>query len=415
MKPFTSTSNVPPAPPLSRRQPVRQTRTNPTRSTTSTSHLRGSIAEPQDNTQPPNHGFFPAITHFTDSIGALPKEMARNYSMLKEVDAKIYGPEEYLATLIARVCEAPLPSKGPVVSSLSGSEPIPAMETMRGKSNHGRVGSPNHQCSEGGTNGTRAAIPQVLNSSDLPRRDAFSKLYVVMSEMLGTLDEKNHVLSNAIDELDKQLARCNSSFVHIDKEICEEARIGSRTHWAYNSKSPEKKGTLAGERTRRETAAANHTSHVLGHHDTDGVASRSEMRREALAARKQRSHHLDSDFDDSRALAQAANRRVLAVAKGRKAPESTMSSGSIGLGIANGTTSVVAAAPPAKRRKVEKQPLGAVMGGVPMERAMSSVYGPTASSLRGGVASPRDPQLSDAAKKKGRSAGLSNGTARRRL
>ena len=85
---------------------------------------------------------------------------------------------------------------------------------------------------------------------------------------------------------------------------------------------------------------------------------------------------------------------------------------SVGLGIANGPP---AAAPPSKRRKIEKQVVATPLGGLPMERAMSSVYGSNIGSARGAAGSPRETPAAEAPKKRGRATGGSNGNARRRL
>ena len=87
----------------------RQTRTNPSR--TSRTLGRSSFAFGHSTnsllggggggtTSSPGasgpHGFYPALTHFTDSIAALPREFRRHNSLLKEVDAKAWALEENL-------------------------------------------------------------------------------------------------------------------------------------------------------------------------------------------------------------------------------------------------------------------------------------------------------------------------------
>lgn len=113
MKAFPATPAVePPSGPASnRRQPLRQTRTNPVRNASNANQAQGPQVETQDSTNQATPGFFPALTHFTDSITALPREMTRNYTMLKEVDAKTYGPEEALGHLVAEIRKAPVPSR----------------------------------------------------------------------------------------------------------------------------------------------------------------------------------------------------------------------------------------------------------------------------------------------------------------
>ena len=44
-------------------------------------------------------GFLPALTHFTDSVDAFPKELIKHFSMFKEVEAKIHDPEQVLEML----------------------------------------------------------------------------------------------------------------------------------------------------------------------------------------------------------------------------------------------------------------------------------------------------------------------------
>ncbi|KAL9124382.1 MAG: hypothetical protein Q9217_006284 [Psora testacea] len=338
MRAFQSSTALEQSTATNRRQPVRQTRTNPSRNTTNVAHATNNDGQTLDGASDKAPGFFPAITHFTDSITALPKEMIRHYTMLKEVDAKTYGPEEKLGQLLNAGWKA--------------STPKPAPASAETDFNHPRFA----------------------------RRKQFLELRRELTGLLMTLDEKNHVMNTAIDGLEKQLKRCQSSYPYIEEEISEEARLGSMVHWAYNSEKPtEKKGMMAGERTRR---AVNHLAA-----ENDGAAIRSEARREAIAARKGRNTNIDSDFDETRSYGKKAQNG----GKGRKGGESAY-----GLGISN------AAGPPSKRRKVEKP--GA--GGFAMERAMSSVYG---SSARGASPAP------DAAgKKKARGGGVTAGNGRRR-
>ena len=201
-----------------------------------------------------------------------------------------------------------------------------------------------------------------------------------MACLLMTLDEKNHVMNTAIEGLEKQLKRCQSSYPHIEDEISEEARLGSMNHWAYNTdKATEKKGMVAGERTRR---AANHLAA-----ENEPAAVRSEARREAVAARKGRQANVDSDFDDVRSYGKKAQ----SIAKGRKAGDTVY-----GLGIAN------APVPSNKRRKIEKP----ATGGFNTEKVMQSVY---SFGARGA-----SPAIDGAGRKKTRGGALAAGNARRR-
>lgn len=76
--------------------------------------MGSSLLPPNDAEDP---GFFPAITHFTNSITALPKEMIRHYTMLKEVDAKIYGPEAELGQFLGEALKNPPPATPASVAS----------------------------------------------------------------------------------------------------------------------------------------------------------------------------------------------------------------------------------------------------------------------------------------------------------
>ena len=307
--------------------------------------------------------------------------------MLNEVDAKIYGPEELLGQLVTAATRAPVPPKKP--ASIHSRMALTRTNTDGTEAIGGSASD--------GTAPSQLQAPSLPSSLDdfndptVPRRRIFANLRMVLGEMLPALDEKNHVILTATDCLDKQLARCDSSFPHINNEVSEEARCGSKTHWAYRERT---KSTTVVERTTRHLAA---TAAIQA---ADGPAARSEVRREALAARKQKNHYVDSDFDEVAAhpIAKKAN----ASNKGRKVADAYVDGA--GLGIA---TNGVSVAPPSKRRKIEK-----TAGGLPVQRAMSSVYGSNAGPAKSG--SPRDTPMLDGAKKRGRIAGVTNGTGRKR-
>ena len=407
MRTYPSSTAVETPPVSNRRQPLRQARANPMRGTTTSTQPVGSVNDPNNAAPKANSGFFPAITHFTDAITALPKEMTRNYTMLKEVDAKIYGPEELLHCLVAEVRKTPIPPHNPsatpqiLQNATSSAGSVPELVKRRSATSI-PIELPPNQHSE----------LHEPNSADLPRRHLIRDLRNVINEMLGTLDEKNHVISTAMDELEKQLGRCDTSYPQIAKEISEEARFGSVNHWAYTAKAAEKKGTLAGERTRRETASNHQTANLATNHDVDGVAARSEARREALAARKNKNPPLDSDFDDAKLPAQNSGRKPSANLKTRKVtePGQTVNGTGVGLGIANASS----VPPPSKRRKIEKPSFGSAGTAFPMERAMSSVYAPSNGTLKTTTISPRETPVVEVAKKKGRATVPVNGSTRRR-
>ncbi len=376
MRAFSGSTIVEQPTASNRRQPVRQTRTNPTRAASNVVQTQGGAsAPPPDNERNATPGFFPALTHFSDAITALPKEMSRANTMLKEVDAKIYGPEAHLTELINTTLKIPVPSPSKTSNS-QATAPSATNSTM----------------GEADTQPEASSQPVNQDTTDPSyyRRLQFHNIRSTLCGLLATLDEKNHVINTAINCLDKQTKRCQSSFPHIENEISEEARLGSMTHWAYTDKGAEKKGIIAGERTRR--AANNQEAEV--------AAIRSESRREALAAKRPRNQHLDSDFDDGRTV----GKKTPAGGRGRKAADPVVGSG-VGLGIVN------SAAPASKRRKIEK-PTATNLG---VERAMALVYGSNPGSGRGSAGSPRDTAVNDAAgKKRGRGGASMNGTGRRR-
>ena len=327
-----------------RRQPVRQTRINPSRTQNGTRPLASPDEKPKAAP-----GFFPGITHFTDSITALPKEMIRHYTMLKEVDAKIYGPEEALKKLIPATLSRPVAHDG---------------------------------------------------DADIARRQHFLQSRILMSDMLGSLDEKNHVMSTANDALEKLLARCESSFPQIEQEISEEARWGTLNHWAYKpDKTIEKKGTTTTERTRREVALANNlASAAATAADAEAAASSRADVRNKSARKAQAPMPNDSDFEDGR----GGRKHVMSGKRSKPVDVSTLNGA--GLGITNGTSNGT------KRRRIEKPPASGTIGGLPMEKSLSGVFG---NSARGG-GSPRETPVADSSRKRGRGGTLTNSTTGRR-
>lgn len=329
--------------------------------------------------------------------------------MLKEVDAKTYGPEEALGRLVAEIRKAPVPSRKRAHST-QGHQAIGTGMWAHPR----RFEQPADDLTVSAHREPTRSEADHHHSADpanLQRRHLVRDLLLTLNEMLGTLDEKNHVMSTANDFLDKQLARCESSFRHLGNEISDEARFGSSNHWAYIAKVAQKKGTLAVERNRRDAAANNPGGGAGPEHD--GVVSRSELRREALAARKNRNNQLDHEFDDGRSAAQNTNRKAQTNGKGRKAAEavSVANGTGVGLGIANAPSPI---GPPSKRRKVEKPGAGATPVGLPIERAMGTVFGSNGAAARKTSSSPRNTPTAETAKKKGRTTGPANGVTKGR-
>ena len=390
----TSASIVVLEPPTStnRRQPLRQTRTNPTRHGTNAPRQTGRWGSHSPDDALPAEGtigFYPAITHFSDAIVALPKEMIRHSTMLKEVDAKIYNPEEALKRVVTDLLAiAPETRRRGEAIEHYNDDVLETASTS--KDDQSRLMEPD---------GAIRQVHQFNAGADFQRRERFVRLQLSLRDILPTLDEKIHVLTTANDALEKQIGRCQGSFREIDNEISEITRHGSLSHWAYNDKSMEKKGTTAGERTRREAAIAQAAAvaAALANGEADTGSKRDNM-----TTRKQRNHLPlagDSDFDVDRPL-----KRPAGAAKGRK-PADVTSAPTSNLTMPNGHASNNGN----KRRKIEK-PSTTGIGGVTMERSLSGVFG----SQRGRGGSPHDSTVADG-KKRGRGgSAMANGNARKR-
>ncbi|KAI9814595.1 MAG: hypothetical protein M1827_003151 [Pycnora praestabilis] len=411
-----------------RRQPVRQTRTNPSRTTTTAtrpfggrSSASGGLENGQNSDSAP--GFFPAITHFTNSIAALPKEIIRHFTLLKEVDAKAYGPEDTLNQLVGAALAAPTPvqNQRQIASQVLEGAAVGGSNTA---SVNGSVLNGTAPTSQVSQEDVEAATRQqsIEAASEFQRSQVFYGLRSLAADMLVTLDEKNHVISTATEALNKQLMRCDSSFPYIEGEISEEARCGSLTHWAYADKTLGKpNGTMAGERSRRDVAATNSLAAAAAAiHEGEAAASRSESRREAMLARKNRNHHVDSDLDEGHGglssqgtIAANAAKKPHGNTKLRKTAESgvTSNGGAVGLGITNGAAALISN-PPNKRRKTEKAANSISSGGVAMERSISAVLGNGVSG-KGTAGSYRETPALEGIRKRARGGGTA-GTGRKR-
>lgn len=360
-----------------RSQPVRQTRTNPPRSSAIVARPSGaSLGAGPVGDQPID--IFPAITHFADAMTALPKELVRHFTLLKEVDAKIFAPEEHLFKLVDAATKAPMPeprtNNEPTDTIAPASAPMSAQGSSSGLAvNTGAQSAPSAA-------GSQNASSAVFDAANIPRRQLFRQTALKIQEMLVSLEEKNHVILTANDALHRQLARVDDVWPHIENEFSDEAKWGSVTHWAY----PENRTGRAShaERARRDGAAAiSAAAQALA----EEAAARSDARKQAVQAKKNlKNSHLEADFDDhdGRPKAEGAKKSQ---GKSRKAADSN-----VGLGISASATKD----PPQKRRKVEK----VINGGVPMDRAMSSVYGSTAAKAK--ASSPRETPAPEGPKKR---------------
>ncbi|RDL41129.1 Chromatin modification-related protein [Venustampulla echinocandica] len=400
-----------------RAQPIRQTRTNPPRSSIPGARSfpsRGSLSGGQEEKE---IEIFPAITHFADAITALPKELMRHFTLLKEVDAKIFAPEDDLGKLVDAALNAPPPERRPPpeIQNNTGPKSIPmsAQGSASGSIVNGHPASVTSVPDADVYNTASAAY----DPANIPRRQLFQHCAYTMQNMLVSLDEKNHVISTAAEALNKQLARIDDCFPHVELEISEEARYGSTTHWAYPENRISKLGPSNG--SRKDVAPANNSSGAQ--QLTEDALAKSDARKQALLAKKShKHHHAESDFDDHHDSRPKDQKKVHGNSKIRKAADA---SPSVGLGITNG--SGLNGNPP-KRRKVEKGP----SGGVVMERAVSGVSGSNGTATKGKAAdwaggqAPRArqrsipkttrPSLGPDSKKKSRGGGTANGPTRKR-
>ncbi|KAL1957807.1 hypothetical protein VTO42DRAFT_5525 [Malbranchea cinnamomea] len=212
------------------------------------------------------HGMYPGITHFTDTIFAIPREFRRHESLLKEVDGKSWALEERLPLLIG---EASRRIMEPAKNEVRPGEETEFFEKAAG---------------------SQTELPEVT-----ARRQLFQHIRNTLQDLLPTLDEKNHVARNANRELRKQMHRLETAYAHVQTEISEETRLGNINHWAYSNKATAK--TTGSERPRREAA----------NRDRDAE-------RETVGTRKQRRNQPDQE-DDTR-----AKKTVTTKGKGVEAP-----------------------------------------------------------------------------------------------
>ncbi|KAI1657404.1 hypothetical protein F4813DRAFT_359772 [Daldinia decipiens] len=348
-----------------RAQPVRQTRANPPRTSSGTARTfagRDSLGGGHSHDQPIE--VFPAITYFTDSITSLPKDLVRHFTLLKEVDAKIFAPEETLFQLVDAVLKSS-PSEPRNTNDASGSIATASTPMSAQNSSSGFAANGNTRSIDDNYSST------VFNPSNLPRRQLFHQTAFKVQEMLVSLEEKNHVISTANEALSKQLARINDVWPHLEGEFSDEAKWGSTTHWAY----PENRINRANqaERSRRDGAA---TITAAAQQLAEEAAARSDARKQAIIAKKGlKNQHQDSDVDDHENRHRAEpTKKASNNNHGSKARKAAETAAPVGLGITSGTiTNTPNGNPPPKRRKVEaNKPAN---GGQQMERAMSSVFG----------------------------------------
>ncbi|KAG9695481.1 hypothetical protein KCU95_g4614, partial [Aureobasidium melanogenum] len=366
-----------------RRQSARQPRTSTSRPINYYARTFGQL-DNNDNQDPEPPGFFPAVQYFADSIAALPREVQRHITLMKEVEAKVYGPTEALKFLTSSILNKPAPLSRNQPSSprlLSFTAPPSATASLAGSVVNGNQPLTFDQRVQDDLES------QQDEQADHARRAEFQSLRHVIGNMITNLDEKNVVMAEANRALAQQLARLDSVMPHIENEISEESRLGSLTHWAYQDNRTKKQTTTTqSERNRRDVAATSSLAAAAAAvHDQDIAAARGEARRETK--KTNRAQAMDSDFDDrptKRAQTGKSRKNADAEPKGS------------GLGIANGTASAATT----KRRKVEKAPAAA--SAPAMERSASNMSNVTKAARGAGNTTPRSTPAVETTKKKGK-------------
>lgn len=180
-----------------RAQPLRQARTNPPR--TSATATRPAGGRDETATEHPID-IFPATTYFADTITALPKELVRHFTLLREVDAKICGPEEQLFDLVSEALKTTpteVQRRHPAAETSTAS--LPARQGTIHDADCTHTGHPGLAADDVAESPQQVAI----------RRHHFRQVAYKIQEMLVALEEKNHVIStanegNAEDGLEKK-------------------------------------------------------------------------------------------------------------------------------------------------------------------------------------------------------------------
>jgi predicted transglutaminase-like cysteine proteinase len=285
-----------------RAQPLRQTRTNPPRSSISGARPFGPRGSISGGLEKEDIEIFPAITHFADVITALPKELVRHFTLLKEVDAKIF---------VDAALNAPLPQRPRAVEAHHTlgptSTPMSVQNSLNGSIINGHVGSVD---SAPDAVDVYNHASMAWDPANLARRQLFQHCAYTMQNMLVSLDEKNHVISTAAEALNKQLARIDDCFPYIEREVSDEAMYGSTTHWAY----PENRtGKVTGSGSRRDIAAVNHIAAAA--HAAEEIAARSDARKQAVAERKKGRTSLSNPILTTITKIEIRRRRFMGIAR----------------------------------------------------------------------------------------------------
>ncbi|KAH9840424.1 PHD zinc finger protein [Teratosphaeria destructans] len=332
----------------------------------------------QDAHDAASPGFFSALQFFSDAVTALPREVIKQFTQMKEVEAKIHAHHQKMGEAVDALMNLDIPPRRSHTghATAGGQQQqqqqqsllsFTASNSINGSANASLInGYPGGQVhsTQGSVSGSVAGEDAAIyeTEEELARRKQYLDLRILTHNLLPILDEKNVVLAEANRVLSQQLVRVDSVLPHLDNEISEEARLGSMTHWAY-SDNRQKKGasTAAVHASRRDVAAANSLAAAASAiHETEIAQARRDAGREAAKDKpgkgKRAAEHFDSDFDERPKKTHAK------VAKSKAAGQPL-----IGLGIANGE--------PAKKRRMDKGVVAPAM-----ERSLSAATKATKAS-----------------------------------
>nr|POE47242.1 inhibitor of growth protein 3 [Quercus suber] len=315
-----------------------------------TSAANGVEREREDESSP---GFFPGLQYFSDAITALPKEVMRQFTLMKEVEAKVHGPNEKMAEYLDALLDLPVPTRdeGSYNKVSNAMLSLTASNSAMGSANPSIVNgvAPTGPISVDSSVNGDDQHQQIESEEDVERRRRYYEIRALTHSMLPSLDEKNVVLAEANRVLTQQLVRIDSVMPHVENEISEEARLGSMTHWAYSDNRQKK--NAPGPAARRDMAAANNlVAAASAVHEMDITQARRDAGKEAIREKHKGrgKEHVDSEFEDRPKKTHAK------VAKMRATGQVT----GLGITTTNGE--------PTKRRKVDKS-----VGAPSMERTMS--------------------------------------------
>ena len=342
-----------------------------------------STAPPPIENEPPTPtapGFFPAITFFADAVAALPKEMQKYFTILKETEGKLHQLDQAIADLANSIDKLPDAPGRPVQDRSQAYMQLSLGASINGSAAASVINDMTPRQPQTFMDIDPMSQRTVAQDPHLdPRENLFVQLVTKLQETTSALDEKNMILSAANETLSRQLSRFDSAMPHIESEVSEDARLGSNTHWAlpHMKELRRASGTGPTDRGRRDVTNVNNlaaAAQVV--HEGEIAATRSEARREAMLHKRNRARDPDSDQEERTTSRKHVSTKV------RKATDS-----------ATDNKSGVSGQVP-KRRKVEPKPQAT-------ERSLGAALN---GRLSGARSSPRGSPAPDTNRKKARPA-----------